>query len=167
MLKTDASKLTLVSAQCHVLIFCPKDSDRQRVEYVLQVIKHLSLAFQVVDQCVVDAARFEALAKEIGPPKVGVQRRVVLICGAFLEEQVSIAAQCLLGMGYTVYLLREAISSRSPEHAQFHDLRLVQMGAVPTTLRQMLYEWLSTEQNTEVRTLLLDALEGNIKCAPR
>ena len=72
-----------------------------------------------------------------------------------MEEQVSIATQYLLGIGYSVYLLREAISSRMPEHAQFNDLRLVQMGAVPTTLRQLIYEWVATEQSDHVREQLL------------
>lgn len=161
-METDTSKPTLVSAQCHVLAFCPNDGDRRQSNSVLHFVKHLSLAFQVVDQNIVNSAAIEALAQIIGPPRVGSQSKAVLICGAFLEEQVSVATRCLLGLGYAVFLLREAITARSPEHAQFHDLRLVQMGAVPTTLRQMLYEWLSAEQNGKMRNLLQHALEGSI-----
>ena len=39
-----------------------------------------------------------------------------------------------------------------------YDMRLVQAGIVPTTLRQILYEWISGEQEIERRTKMIELL---------
>jgi hypothetical protein len=68
-----------------------------------------------------------------------------------LEEQISLAAQYMLVTGFAVYLLRELVFVKSPEHANIHDLRLIQAGAILTTLQQLVYEWLATETNESIR----------------
>jgi hypothetical protein len=86
-------------------------------------------------------------------------RRRLLLAGRFLEEQITICALHTLALGFEVFLLKDFVEAKNSEHVLAHDMRLYQAGVVPTTLRQLLYEWLSVEEVVERRALKRNLLE--------
>lgn len=86
-------------------------------------------------------------------------RKRLMLAGRFLEEQITICALHTLALGFEVFLLKDFVEAKNPHHILAHDMRLYQAGVVPTTLRQLLYEWLSVEEVLERRALKRSLLE--------
>jgi len=86
-------------------------------------------------------------------------RKRLMLAGCFLEEQITICALHTLALGFEVFLLKDFVEAKNPDHALAHDLRLYQAGVVPTTLRQLLYEWLSVEEVPSRKALKRSLLE--------
>ena len=149
-----ASAITISIKDCQILAFQPHGISMPKLDAVIVCAKELNLPAEVCNQDYVDANLLSEIAQRLGKPVLNDPRSILLICGAFLEEQVSLAAHYMLVTGFEVYLLRELVVSKSPDHAYFHDLRLVQAGAVPTTLQQLVYEWMATEKDEAIRNQL-------------
>jgi hypothetical protein len=77
-------------------------------------------------------------------------RRILLISGAYLEDQVTVCALEALVEGFDVHLLCDLISARDHRLKQVLLLRLFQAGAVPSSLRQFLYMWQAAEEDRNV-----------------
>jgi hypothetical protein len=73
-------------------------------------------------------------------------RRILLLSGAFLEEQVTLCALEALVEGFDVHLLCDLMSARDHRLKPVLLLRLFQAGAVPSSLRQFLYRWQAAEE---------------------
>lgn len=99
---------------------------------------------------------FELLLQELIPFNGKNARHRLLICGAFLEKQVSVSALRMLAEGYDVYILEDLVVAESQKHATIHDGRLLQAGAIPTTMLQLLYEWTSSETDAGLLLRLND-----------
>jgi hypothetical protein len=84
----------------------------------------------------------------------------VLLAGAHLEDQISVIALQLLAEGFDVTLLQEWLVSRKPAFGQTFESRLVQAGAVQSTLRQMLYQWSAVENEAHVQAELRAMIEA-------
>jgi hypothetical protein len=143
--------ITVSIQRCQILAFKPDDILMPKLDAAIAYASGLNMPVEMCRQNFVDARILEEIVQKIGEPKVGEPRKILLICGAFLEEQISLAAQYMLVTGFAVYLLRELVFVKSPEHANIHDLRLIQAGAILTTLQQLVYEWLATETNESIR----------------
>jgi hypothetical protein len=74
-------------------------------------------------------------------------RRILLLSGAFLEDQVTVCALEALVEGFDVHLLCDLISARDHRLKPVLLLRLFQAGAIPSSLRQLLYMWQAAEEN--------------------
>lgn len=83
----------------------------------------------------------------------------LLVAGAFLEDQIRVAALQALAESFDVYILNEFIISRQFGFVQTIETRLWQAGAVPTTLRQSLYQWMTAEPDPLRRSVLLQLIE--------
>jgi hypothetical protein len=97
-------------------------------------------------------------------------RRILLISGAFLEDQVSVCALEALVEGFDVHLLCDLISARDHRLKPVLLLRLFQAGAVPSSLRQFLYMWQVAEENrseAESFKKLLTVYDENCSRLPR
>jgi len=148
------NQAALPARQCQILAFQPTGVSVPRLETVVTLAKNLSIPLELCETEFVDTQILDSIAQKFGGPVRQSSVRSLLILGAFLEEQISFAAHHMLGVGFAVYLLRDMVLSKSPEHANIHDLRLVQAGVVPTTLQQVVYEWIVSESDEAVRAQL-------------
>jgi hypothetical protein len=146
--------ITISIDRCHLLAFCPDGVLTADVTRLLDLFQTLHLPAERFDQGYLDSNSLEKLVDRIGPPRVEKVKKVLLVCGSYLEEQVSFAVQYLLAKGYAVYLLRDLITVQSPGHEYIHDQRLLHAGAISTTTRQLLYEWIASESDETVRRRL-------------
>jgi hypothetical protein len=83
-------------------------------------------------------------------------RKTVLLCGSYLEYQVSTVALQALGEGLDVHLLCDCITGSDPALTSILLLRLWQAGVVPSSLQQVLYLWQVQEQSSDRRKAMQD-----------
>lgn len=143
-----------------VLAFLSGVETIANLERFLILARELELPVTVCDTQLVDQSTLETLVEKLGKPISGQINPVLLLCGANLEEQLSLAAQHFLITGFDVRLIRDLVFEGNPRHAHIHDQRLLQAGVVPITLKQLIYEWAALEINTSVRTTLINFLTG-------
>jgi hypothetical protein len=95
-------------------------------------------------------------------------RRILLVSGAFLEDQVTVCALEALVEGFDVHLLCDLISARDHRLKPVLLLRLFQAGAVPSSLRQFLYMWQAAEgDRSAVESFKKLLTEYDINCSGR
>jgi hypothetical protein len=80
--------------------------------------------------------------------------RRVLVFGGNIEKQITVCALRLLAEGFDVFLPCDAILREDDVEERISALRLFQAGVVPTTARQILFEWLSNEIDSAVAAKL-------------
>ena len=85
-------------------------------------------------------------------------RTSLLICGYWLDENITFSALNALGEGYDVFLLTDASPPLDIGERHMAILRLVQAGIVPTTTRQALREWAAEIADARQRDQLLALL---------
>jgi hypothetical protein len=143
--------ITTSIRHCQILVFQPLGILMPKLDVVVACANELEIPIEVCEHDFISTLVLDEIVQKLGQPMPHGPRKILLICGAFLEEQISLAAQYMLVTGFAVYLLRELVIAKSPEHASIHDLRLIQTGARPTTLQQLVYEWMATETDEGVR----------------
>jgi Isochorismatase family len=80
----------------------------------------------------------------------GETRHRLLVLGAHLEDSITLIALEALAQGYDVYLPGDLIVTSNKQLEKFHWERLFQAGSVPTTMAQILVEWLSREPDSDI-----------------
>ena len=143
---------------CQLIAFRQVGADLKGIERLIELADKLNIPTHICCDDIVDTLVLGELVLKLGNPET-LNRRKLLLYGTYLEEQISIATQYMLAVGYDVHLVRDMILPRNAAHTQFHDLRLVQFGAVMTTVEHLVYEWASSEKNQVVRELLLRHLQ--------
>ena len=78
------------------------------------------------------------------------RRRCLLLCGTDLADAVTAICLEALAIGYDVFLLTDLITISDEKYSVFHWERLFQAGAVPTTMSQMMSEWIVSETDVKV-----------------
>jgi hypothetical protein len=146
--------VTLAVRSCHLAIFAPESKLASEEYSIVKLFTSLKLPISRCTEQYVNLSVLSRLINEVGPPTDKHNRKVVLLCGAFLEEQVSVSAHHLLMYGYEVYLVRDLIAARDRNNAHIHDHRLAIAGAVSVTERQLIYEWIASESEPQTRSLL-------------
>jgi hypothetical protein len=146
--------ITISIRDCRIIAFQNHDFDQSRLRTFCQFSSSLLLPVHLCDFPLVDATALERLTIQVGIPERNESIRVLLLCGGHLEQEIAFATQYFLVSGYRVSILRDLVNTRDPQHAQVHDLRLVQAGAVLTTQLQVVYEWLANETNEQIRSVL-------------
>jgi hypothetical protein len=86
-------------------------------------------------------------------------RTTLLISGSYLEDQVSVCSLEALVEGFDVHLLYDMISARDVVLKPVLLMRLLQAGAVPSSLRQFMYIWLASETDKTLSNALRELLE--------
>jgi hypothetical protein len=94
----------------------------------------------------------------LGLALANASRTSLLICGYWLDENVTFSALNALGEGYDVFLLTDASPPLDIGERHMAILRLVQAGIVPTTTRQALREWAAEIADARQRDHLLALL---------
>jgi hypothetical protein len=146
--------ITVSIQRCQILAFMPHDCSMPKLDAAVAFARELNMPVELCREIYVDTRVLDEIVQKIGAPKMGEPRKILLICGAHLEEQISLATHYMLVTGFAVYLLRDLVIAKSPEHANIHDLRMIHAGAVPTTLQQLVYEWMATETDEGIRDCL-------------
>jgi len=113
-----------------LLSFRPVNVELKDVLWLEGNAQKLRIPTTVCGDILVDTAVLEALTRALGAPKPNHPREIVLLCGAYLEEQISLAVQYLLIVGYPVFSVRDLIVAKNWQHVHVHDQRLCQAGAV-------------------------------------
>ena len=78
------------------------------------------------------------IAKSKGIPKL-------LIAGGTLEKDVTVIAMNGLAEGFDVYLLGDTFIQTDSSYSNLYWNRLIQAGCVPTTMIQMIAEWIASD----------------------
>jgi hypothetical protein len=85
-------------------------------------------------------------------------RKFVVVVGNDLEQRVTACVLTALALGYDVCFLIDFMASESKQLDVLLQNRLVQAGAFPSTLRQLLYMWAFEESEPSKATYLKDLL---------
>jgi nicotinamidase-related amidase len=80
-------------------------------------------------------------------------RRQVLLVGIETHICVYQTAAELLGQDYSVYLISDAVSSRTPENKQLGIERIKSLGGVITSTEMILFELLGTAEHSRFREI--------------
>ena len=107
----------------------------------------------------IDSAALSTLVNDLKHSVLGSKRTALLICGSYLEDQVTICSLEALLEGFDVHLLCDIISARDVKLKPILLLRLFQAGAVPSSLRQFLYMWQVAETGKNMSETLRKLLE--------
>ena len=73
----------------------------------------------------------------------------VLIAGGTLEKDVTVIAMNGLAEGFDVYLLGDTFIPTDSSYSNLYWNRLIQAGVVPTTMVQMIAEWIASDTDPE------------------
>ena len=130
----------------------------QDVEKFLDTAAQFKISTTICTDAFVDMAVLKSLVGTLGSPKPNHPREIILVCGAYLEEQISLATQYLLIIGYPIFLVRDMIVAKNSELSHIHDHRLSLAGAVATTSQQLIYEWAASEKDLMRKALLNEIL---------
>jgi ABC-type enterobactin transport system permease subunit len=83
------------------------------------------------------------------------RRPRLLLAGAMLEHEITVAALYSNAEGIEVFLLTDDILVNDQKNRNTFEMRLIQAGIVPTTFRQVLTEWIVMEADVEIAASLI------------
>ena len=141
--------VTVSDGECQLLVLRGEEIASSAVEFMNLVCLELGIPIHICSNQLINAACLTWIESQLVSSSEGHQRKRLLVAGAYLEEQITVCALHALSLGYEVFLLKDFVATRTVGHVQAFDMRLFQAGVVPTTLRQLLYEWLSQEEISE------------------
>jgi hypothetical protein len=81
-------------------------------------------------------------------------RASLILCGFWLETAVTFVALSALASGFDVFVLMDAAPAHAKDTHGPAVHRLVQAGAVPTTTRQLVTEWIEASADASQRSAL-------------
>jgi len=148
--------LTIATKNCQLLVFRDVNYSQLAAEELEHLALKLRVPVEICSENIVDTEVLAKLVRGLGNQSDQQQRQILLLCGVYLEEQISVANRYMLAIGFDVYLIRDLIVPRVAVNAHIHDQRLSQAGAVTTTMPQIWYEWFVTEADQAPREILLN-----------
>ena len=145
----------LVANECSVLVLNSTkyfaSSDGQDIfQWLSQLTQKLLLPIHKVDFVSHSEAEMQFLLSNISKSEGQQSRLKVLVAGVDLEESVSLFTLEALAFGVDVFLLADLIHGLDERMSRYCWDRLVQAGAVPTTIIQVALELASSDQNQMV-----------------
>lgn len=99
------------------------------------------------------AAPGEARVAEVIAARRAAGRGQVVVCGVEAHVCVLQSALVLREMGYAVFVVGDAVSSRSPESVSAARTRLTQAGCAWVTAEMVAFEWLARAGTEDFRAL--------------
>jgi hypothetical protein len=146
-------------SECQILFLQAGELTTYAVKTTSEISRELGIPLYFCDGIATDENFLTQLESRLLANSEGHQRKRLLIAGAYLEEQITICSLYALSLGYEVFLLKDFVAIRTLDHVHAFDMRLMQAGVVPTTLRQLLYEWLSQERLVERQAVMRRLLD--------
>ena len=156
--RTTASQCLIVAIDPPMAM--PKLGTGDLFSWLASVSQSLNVPSLFVGRDKFEQVTLKDCLQQIGKMNQEPRRTCLLVMGADLGNSITLVALEALATGYDVYLLGDLIASPDKAHENLYWQRLIQAGAVPTTMTQMLAEWLSAEtvpDNVENLRLLKDA----------
>ena len=151
-------KNTVVVSECQFLLLTAGVEKFWIRAAITSLCFELNLPVFVCDSQLVTASCLQGIEAKLLSHSGQNARPRLLVAGCYLEEQVNISALHGLYLGFEVFLLKDFIIARNRIHTQVYDSRLFQAGVVPSTLRQLLYEWISSEEQPNRHAQLVQML---------
>jgi Isochorismatase family len=84
----------------------------------------------------------------------GQTREALILCGFWIETSVTFIALPALASGFDVFIIMDATPARVEDARRAAVDRLLQAGAVPTTTRQLVAEWIEVSAVVSQRSAL-------------
>lgn len=97
---------------------------------------------------------FSAVTPEVQAQLANWSRKTVLLCGAETHVCVMQTALDLLDLGYEVFIVRDAVSSRKVSNVELGLARMERSGAIPTSVESAIFELLKVAGTAEFKALL-------------
>ena len=151
--------VTISDSECQLLYLQRDELIANGFNFIRQICLELDIPFVNCRDQLISASCIARIESELMSKSEIHRRPRLLFAGAYMEEQVTICALHGLAIGYEVFLLKDFVIARNPNHVQAFDMRLFQAGVVPSTLRQIVYEWLSLECLPERQIMMRSFLE--------
>ena len=153
-------KISVLHSECQVLYLGTMENDPIGFDAIDSVTTELGLPLNICSAHIVDTPCLQEIYINLRPLSGISCRPRLLLAGRYLEEQITICALHGLYVGFEVFLMKDFISPKNAIHMSVYDTRLIQAGVVPTTLRQLLYEWISGEDLVERRDKMMRLLSS-------
>ena len=144
-------KISVQHSECQLLFLNASQGNHVGLDAITSISAEFNLPLLVCNSLIVDASCLQEIDGKLVSHSGDKCRPRLLLAGSFLEEQVTICALHNLYLGFEVFLLKDFVITKDRTHEQVYDTRLIQAGVVPTTLRQLLYEWMTGEDRAESR----------------
>jgi hypothetical protein len=134
------------------------------IQFLTEIHSTLNLSLHRISTPWIDQLGLKNLMHEVNQSLSGQKRPALLVCGAYLEDLVTVCSLEALMEGYDVHLLCDLIEARNARLKPVLLLRLFQAGVVPSSLRQFIYMWKAaqsdhqTENNFQQLLLTYDEL---------
>ena len=151
-------KNTVTDTECQFLFLTAGMGSYDDLTTIEIICSALELPLLVCQSEFVDAQTLQEIEADLLPFEGHASRQRLLVVGRYLEEQINVIALHGLYLGFEVFLLKDFIIPRNLHHVKVYDSRLVQAGVVLSTLRQLLYEWISSEERGERRGKMIQLL---------
>jgi hypothetical protein len=131
--------------ECQLLYVSPGARIFHLQDYIFKLCDILKVPICICDAPIVDKVCLQDIDAKLVTFEGENARFRLMVAGGFLEEQVTILTLHYLAQGYEVFLLRDMVAAKVKNLSMVFDMRLFQAGIVPTTLRQLMYEWMAHE----------------------
>jgi hypothetical protein len=153
-------KIAVLDSECQILFLTAGEENNIQLGTITSICAELDLPLYVCNAVIVDASSLQEIDAKLLPHTGNACRPRLLLAGSFLEEQITLCALRALYVGFEVFLLKDFVVSKNLDHMLVYDMRLFQAGVVPSTLRQLLYEWMSGEERLERRAKMIQLLDS-------
>jgi hypothetical protein len=147
-------RIIVAKHECQFLLVTPQSTETAADASIVHVCQTLDLPLFKCKDLIIEPKCLTRMENGLAPLEGKGMRPRLLIAGSFLEEQITVCALHALYCGYEVFLLKDCTVARDPTHSDVFDARLIQAGVVPSTLRQLLYEWASNEEHEPRRRMI-------------
>ena len=136
----------------------PKEQDSS--EHLLREIgAKLSIPVEVLNSKWISKLGLDLLFNTLKTLASPDNRTCLLIAGAYLEDQITVCTLEALAEGFDAHLLTDLIITRDERFTQTLLFRLLQAGAVPSTLNQFLYLWSAAEPCEYQQTAIKEVIQ--------
>jgi|GEM_PF-4101041 hypothetical protein len=125
-----------------------------RLNVLEQIICSLEVPLFSIEQEEFSSETFGKMMKQVNVNNHPKNTPNLLIAGAYLENEITVSILHALAEGFDVYCLTDLALPLETKFTQIFNSRLMQAGAVPSTLRQILYQWFINESDTNRRAIL-------------
>jgi hypothetical protein len=138
---------SISDGECHFLLLnrqlIEKSDSSKKLLILASIVEQIEVPLYEWGAGILDKSALLIIMSALRKQSANNNRLRLLVAGAYLEDEITVCALEALMEGYDVYLLNEIIISRSNQFHQVFSDRLMQAGVIPSTLRQLLYHWMT------------------------
>jgi hypothetical protein len=161
-----AMSLNISAGECAVVLVNRRKLEGADLLFRLNVLEHIVTSLEIPLFSFEDVEFSNELFTEL-IRKVNVNNHPkytpnLLIAGAYLENEATVSVLHALAEGFDVYCLTDLILALETKFTDTFNSRLIQAGAVPSTLRQIHYQWTTNESDMQRHSVLTKSLDAAV-----